>query len=78
MPIITDGKHLVSTMCEDELHYFARHNGFHRNWYQNHPRHPHYDITTNRMLKKVLKAGAILVSPRKLIKVAWWRQNGGR
>jgi len=48
--IITDGVHVVSTESEEELHKFARKVGLKRQWYQNHPRHPHYDIISPRVL----------------------------
>lgn len=49
----------------EELHEFAFKVGLKREWFQDH-RHPHYDITTKRMLGKVIKEGAILVPTREI------------
>ena len=32
---------------------FNKEMGLKREWFQNHPKHPHYDLTTKRMLEKV-------------------------
>ena len=67
--IYTDGTHLVGDSLE-ELHEFAQRVGLRREWFQDHPRHPHYDLTTWRMARKVIKAGVRLVSPKNLMKVS--------
>ena len=69
MMIYTDGTHLVGDSLE-ELHKFSQGMGLRREWFQNHPRHPHYDLTTLRMVRKVIKAGVRLVSPKNLMKVS--------
>jgi len=70
--IITDGVHMVSTISEGELHNFAACVGLKREWYQNHLRHPHYDITRRRKLYRVLAHGAKEVTTKELIRNAWW------
>jgi len=61
--ILTDGIHLVS-QDPDALHRFASLIGLKREWFQEHPRHPHYDTITLRKLRLALDAGAVLVTPR--------------
>jgi hypothetical protein len=65
--IFTDGVHVVSDATLDELHSFADKAGLSRKWFQDSPKHPHYDVTTERMKKKVVKLGAALVSPVQVI-----------
>lgn len=43
----------------DELHAFARKLGLKREWFQDHPRHPHYDLTDNKRLEAICDFGAI-------------------
>jgi hypothetical protein len=73
--IITDGVHLVSTESEDELHQFAQRMGLKRAWYQNHPRHPHYDLTTDKAALRAYRMGATKVTPLTLLDTAWWAQR---
>lgn len=61
--------HLVADTLE-ELQVFARALGLKPEWYQA-GRHPHYDLTTPRMVAKARRRGAILVSPRELVKISW-------
>jgi hypothetical protein len=72
--IITDGVHLVSTDSEQELHSFAHRMGLRRQWYQNHPRHPHYDLTTPGALRRAREKGAVKVEVIELLNTAWWAQ----
>jgi hypothetical protein len=62
--------HLVSDTSFNELHEFAKRIGLKREWYQNKPPHPHYDLckripgtnkftTSQTMIKKAVKNGAI-------------------
>lgn len=51
--LYTDGTHLIGDNLE-ELHFFAISVGLKRRWFQDHPQHPHYDIITSRMLKRIL------------------------
>lgn len=64
--ILTDGVHLMSDSL-DELHSFAGKIGLKRKWFQNHERHPHYDLTSNRIVQKALKNGANIVNSRELV-----------
>lgn len=73
--IITDGTHLVSTESEQELHTFAQHIGFKREWYQAHATHPHYDITTTNALRRAVEAGAQMVTRREVLTQAWWYRD---
>jgi tRNA G46 methylase TrmB len=70
--IITDGTHLVSTESEEELHRFALGMGLKREWYQNHARHPHYDLTTDKAALRAYRKGAKKVSPLTVLSTAWW------
>lgn len=47
----------------DELHAFARSIGLRREWFQEHPIQPHYDLSPKRH-KAALESGAVLVSAR--------------
>ncbi len=67
--MFTDGTHLIGDSLE-ELHEFAQEVGLRREWFQDHSRHPHYDLTTLRMARRVIKAGVRLVSPKNLVKVS--------
>ena len=73
--IITDGVHLVSTESEDELHRFAQRMGLKRSWYQNHPRHPHYDLTTKRAVERAYQQGAQKVTGFDILRQAWWAKK---
>ena len=67
--IYTDGIHLVGDSLQ-ELHRFAHSVGLKREWFQEHPCHPHYDITTPRKLRKILNTNKVTsVSRRQLAKV---------
>lgn len=67
--ICTDGVHLAGDDLL-ELHRFAQSVGLKKSWFQKHPRHPHYDITTQRMLRKILSRNrVIMMSTKRLITV---------
>jgi len=70
--------HMVSTESATQLHSFAYSIGLKRQSFQNSSfgqKHPHYDITTERMTLKAVRHGAILVSPFVLVKKAWWKRK---
>lgn len=78
--IYTDNIHLMGETV-DEVHAFAKDIGLHRCWFENHPRHPHYDLINKKRtpLKdkegvlfrdKAIAFGAMLVSPKQLIRIA--------
>lgn len=68
MPIYCDGVHLVGT-DEAELHQFAESIGMKRNWFQNHPTHPHYDILSGAIRKAAFVAGAQSVTSREIVQL---------
>jgi hypothetical protein len=78
--IHTDGVHLVSDIPgeegERELHAFASGLRFRRAWFQNHPVHPHYDLTTARAARHAQQHGAMLTSSRA-IAVMFARRHPG-
>lgn len=67
--IYTDGVHLITDGDPGELHRFARAIGLKRKWYQDNPRHPHYDLTSPRMVHKAVKSGAKQVDRRELVRI---------
>ena len=67
--------HMISTKDEEELHKFADELGLKRGWFQSEGlgiKHPHYDLTSSRMIEKALRLGAEQVSPGELVRRAWW------
>lgn len=59
--------HLVSDSSLEELHSFAQSLGLRKEWFQDHPKHPHYDLTTERIKNKAKKLGAKKVSSKEII-----------
>ena len=55
--------HLTADDIE-ELHKFTLMLGMRRTWFQDHPRHPHYDLTEGRR-KAAIKLGAIETTARE-------------
>jgi len=70
MTIFTDSLgHLITDGDVEELHRFAVEGlGLKRKWFQNKPGYPHYDLTTENAKRRAIEAGAILISPKKLVK----------
>lgn len=66
MSVYTDGTHLVADTLT-QLHDFAERLGLKREWYQDHPRHPHYDLTTGRAYRRALDLGAERISAPELL-----------
>lgn len=69
--ILFDGTHLATTGGLNGLHVFALKAGLSRRWFQDHPRHPHYDVFGHKV-RLVLRSGALeknfrRVSSRELI-----------
>lgn len=58
--------HLFADTVE-ELHTFAENIGLKRQWFQDHPRLPHYDVTA-RNARTALMFGAIEVSRNEEVK----------
>jgi hypothetical protein len=65
--IYTDGTHLMSDN-PIELHVAAESIGLKKKWFQHHPEHPHYDIMSDRLLKKAIEKGAKLMSTKKMLR----------
>lgn len=63
--VYTDRTHLVADSLE-ELHAFARLIGLKRCWFQNHRRHPHYDLMRGRK-QAAVDAGAQVVSSKEIV-----------
>jgi hypothetical protein len=63
--VYTDKIHLMADSLE-ELHIFAKSLGLKRCWFQNH-KYPHYDLTTKRIVSKVLKYNINVCSTRELV-----------
>lgn len=60
-----ESSHLIAD-TEEELHSFALKIGLKREWFQNHSRLPHYDLTANRR-KIAVEHGAIEINRRTLV-----------
>jgi len=66
-PCIKNSKWRYSKSCHlfadtlGELHNAAELIGLKKEWFQNHPRHPHYDLTENKRKQAVLY-GALQVT----------------
>lgn len=63
--VYTDGVHMVADSVE-ELHKFAHKIGMRRHWFQDHPRHPHYDLLGS-MFKRAKSKGALVVNKREIL-----------
>lgn len=63
-----DAGHLISDESIEELHEFAANKlGFKLEWFQDHPKHPHYDLTTERAKDRAAKAGAVKISSKEIV-----------
>ena len=51
----------------ERLHAFALSIGLKREWFQDKPGKPHYDICSRDIWEKALKSGAMLVTTREMI-----------
>lgn len=75
MILVDKAGHLVSDTSMHELHEFATALGLKRDWFQNHSRHPHYDLITRqyrpntRLIAKAVDMGAKLVSSKEIVKM---------
>jgi len=68
MILVDEVGHLVSDAGTEELHRFAHLVGLRRHWYRGGRGHPHYDVTTARARRRVIAAGATVVSSRELVR----------
>ena len=58
------------------LHEIAKHIGLKREWFQDKPGHPHYDISTNSKRTLAAQLGVKLVTRRQyLLKVIEWHRK---
>lgn len=71
MILLDDQGHLASDTSVAELHAFARSLCLRPEWFQNHPDHPHYDLTTPRARRRAAEMGAVVVTPRELCRRCW-------
>lgn len=60
--------HLFTDGLLEDLHAFALRIGMRREWFQHHPRLPHYDLTPPRRLR-ALEAGAVEADRRLVVAV---------
>ncbi len=58
--------HLTTDGDLDELHAFAKKIGLRREWFQEHKRMPHYDLTPAKR-EKAIASGAVYVSARQQV-----------
>lgn len=65
--------HLYADTLE-ELHAMAQAIGMRREWFQNHPEHPHYDLVPTRRLRAV-ELGAIEHDRHQAAE--FWRRKRG-
>lgn len=56
--------HLMTDGPIEILHAFAHRLGLQREWFQDHPLHPHYDLTASKR-RQALKLGAVFVPARE-------------
>ena len=50
----------------EELHAMAKRCGLNARWFQDHPAHPHYDLTTSRR-RRAIRAGVKAVKSTELV-----------
>ena len=63
--------HMAADTLE-ELHAMAAALGMPQRWFQNHPRHPHYDLVKSKR-DRAIALGATPISSREL--VLRWRRS---
>jgi len=59
--------HMATDGDLEELHQFAARIGLSRRWFQNHPKHPHYDLSATRRLLAI-RAGAAAITSEEMVK----------
>jgi hypothetical protein len=68
--------HMLTDGSLNELHAFAERIGLSRRLFQNHPRHPHYDLLpASRALAVAM--GAVEVSTRELAQIVRAKNSPG-
>jgi hypothetical protein len=66
----------LSADTVEELHAFAARLGLRREWFQNHPKMPHYDLTKSRR-EQALRLGAVFVGARDQARARRAQRGGG-
>ena len=66
--------HMMADTLE-ELHGMAAKIGMNREWFQNHKKYPHYDVSLTRR-DLAIKHGAVEVTPVELVKIFRKRTSG--
>ena len=66
--VYTDGTHIIASEL-GELHAFAQSIGMKHEWFQDHPRHPHYDTISKRTKTAALRKGAVMKSSKDLVNI---------
>jgi hypothetical protein len=74
--IYVDHVHLITDGPIDELHDFAQGIGLKREWFQDKPGHPHYDITSSRLWAEAVFQGARPVPSKKIVMILQAQQQG--
>ncbi len=59
--IYFDGVHMMTDDAISELHYTARRLRIKREWFQDHHRHPHYDVW-GKPAERVAKDSKVIVT----------------
>ena len=72
--VYTDGIHVIADTLE-ELHNFAQLIGLKREWFQDNPRHPHYDTVSRKTQRAALKKGAKIRGSKELIRIIHQQQK---
>lgn len=67
--------HLTTNGDLEDLHRFAIKIGLRREWFQDHAKMPHYDLTPSRR-KRALEAGAVFVEARQQAIERWKARTG--
>jgi hypothetical protein len=70
MTVYLDSMGHLRADSREELHAFAERVGLRRSWFQDRPRLWHYDILSQRLRARAVRLGAVLVSPRQIVRVA--------
>lgn len=60
--------HMMTNDDIEMLHKFAKRLGLSKRWFQNHPYHPHYDLSSSKRAL-ALKLGAKDVDSKKMIEL---------
>jgi len=69
--------HMATDGGLEELHAFAALIGLKREWFQDHPRVPHYDLRRSKR-SCALKHGAIAIETLDLVRRCRIDNNGGK